>query len=94
MIVRFFSRQFFCVPLTLVFQAEALRRRSASKGRFEIDVLMTALGCQPDYIWNYLKPKWLGTPVRHFLNSSEVDGPIQVFCVEMSILNGPHLEAA
>lgn len=38
----------------------------------------TLLGCQLDYIWNRLKPKQPGTPVRNFffIKSFEVGRPI------------------
>jgi hypothetical protein len=29
-------------------------------------LMIAILSCQLDYIWNELKPKWLGTPVRDF----------------------------
>jgi len=39
--------------------------------------VMVILSRQLDYVWNYLKPRWLGTPVRDvFVNKSfEVGRP-------------------
>ena len=32
--------------------------------------VLNILGCQLDYIWNYLEPKWLAQPVKDFYFSS------------------------
>lgn len=39
--------------------------------------VVTVLGCQLDYVWNRLKPKQPGTPVRNFvvIKSFEVGRP-------------------
>lgn len=34
----------------------------------DVITVMAVLGCQLDNIFNELKPKWQGTPVRDFLN--------------------------